>query len=258
MSLLTAFLLVGSITTSGCDTPPPIYSQVAVFIDLTEVEERESTQLEDDALIERIFDLLANTDNEEDRNNGGYISFYTLSDESLLRLRFGEELEVGSRNENQLNRMDAVRRFRDSTRAQAQGFVQEILEKAGPDSATPFIEGYQQSHIVRPICEYLRTVNSGMNLDSPGPKYLIIFSDLLENSPVYSFFGASGSQGNALEALTDECSGVQGPVGIEYQVLQQELGIGNSGLSNLQFEASRIWRALFDELGLRENPALLN
>lgn len=60
------------------------------------------------------------------------------------------------------------------------------------------------------------------------------------------------------EALSGACSGVQGPLEIEYQVLQQELGPGATDLSSLQFGALQIWRMLFGELGLTENTGIIS
>ena len=67
-----------------------------------------------------------------------------------------------------------------------------------------------------------------------------------------------GNHGDPLEALAGACSRVQGPLEIEYQVLQQELGPGATDLSSLQFEALQIGRMLFGELGLTENTGIIS
>jgi len=251
-SMRVLALGVGIIFVLACPGGPPKdaeYSQVAVFVDLTEIQERGGiTQLQDSALLENIFNLVASAG--ESRFNGGSLSFYTISDESIIRLRVSETLELGPRAENEKIRERDLRSFHQSIRARTEKLVEQMVDEAG-QTTTEFIQNYQQSHIARPICDYLRTASQSI----PGPNYLIIFSDLLENSSVYSFFG---SHGDPLDALAGACSGVQGPLEIEYQVLQQELGPGAADLSSLQFEALQIWRMLFGELGLTENTGIIS
>ena len=246
-------LMVGSISVAACGELEVENNRVAVFVDLTEVEQHGgTTQLQDSVYIKDILDLLVNTEDDSKRLNGAEISFYTMGDESILRRRYRNSLPIGNKNANLLNRRDELIAFRNTVRVQAEALVEEIINEWV--STTPDILGYGQSHIVRPICEYLRTATSGTPADVFASDYLIIFSDLLENSEVYTFYGPEPEE-DALGALSGACSAVQVTHEIEYQVLQQPLP---PGATEVQFRALQIWTKLFEQLGLTENTNLLN
>ena len=68
-------LLVGSISAASCG-PEVSYRQVAVFVDLTEIEQHEGrTQLQDDAIIEGILNLVTSDGRESSRLDGAYHIF---------------------------------------------------------------------------------------------------------------------------------------------------------------------------------------
>ena len=264
LTVLVLLSLAPLISLGGCSDKPPddaVYTRVAVFVDLTEIEERGgSTRLEDPGVLETLPDVVLGT-SEEDSFDGGSISFYRLSDESLLRLSFSENIDLGTANQNPVIRSEARRTFRDSTLTIARKFVQEIVENATASQSNATLNDYQQSHIVRPICAYLRTGNTapvGVPPENEVKQKLVIFSDMLEHSPVYSFFGSSITQGEAAQAFLDECGGIVEPLQMEYQILQHPLGRGdNAFLTNLQFQAEREWRSFFEQIGLEENTALV-
>jgi hypothetical protein len=246
-------LMVGSISVAACGNPEVENNRVAVFVDLTEVEQHGgTTQLEDSVYIEDILDLIVNIEDDSKSLNGAEISFYTMGDESILRRRYRNSLPIGKKGINRLNRRDELIAFRNTVRVRAAALVEEIVNEWV--STTPDIDGYGQSHIVRPICEYLRTATSGTTADVVASNYLIIFSDLLENSEVYKYYSSEPEE-DALEALSGACSAVQVTHKIEYQVLQQPLP---SGATEVQFRALQTWTKLFEQLGLTENPNLLN
>ena len=120
LTVLVLLSLAPLISLGGCSDKPPddaVYTRVAVFVDLTEIEERGgSTRLEDPGVLETLPDVVLGT-SEEDSFDGGSISFYRLSDESLLRLSFSENIDLGTANQNPVIRSEARRTFRDSTLA---------------------------------------------------------------------------------------------------------------------------------------------
>jgi hypothetical protein len=257
--MLVLLSLAPLISLGGCSNEPPpdaVYTQVAVFVDLTEIEEREgSTSLEDPGVLETLLNLVLGSSDFD----GGSISFYRLSDESLLRLSFSENISLGTTNDNPTLRSQALNNFRVSTLANAEEFVRVIVGQATASQSNASLNDYQQSHILRPICEYLGRGDTAQS-DPPGfevKQYLVIFSDMLENSNVYSFFQSSIAQGEAAEAFLDECGGIGAPLQMEYQILQQPLGRGNDFLEELQFQADREWKSFFDQIGLEENTALV-
>lgn len=272
---------------------PPLdaqYVDVAVFVDFTEINDAGGSLLADadkdsGARITRLLDLITTV---ERRYNGGSITFYPIGDQSLLGIDGPtKQIELGSRDENRLDREDTIRKMREDLEADLRSFLKRNDEFTDPEfepGEGPDI--YQQSMIVRPLCEYFRKFGVDTKSDPPGRPVmhkLIIFSDLLENSPLYSFYPLNRvitNNGEVARKFLDQCleQGVETlintdfvgmdewarnhpdeelPTPVEYQMIPYPLPPGMVGLGERQFEASEIFRDFFQRLGLRENTNLL-
>jgi hypothetical protein len=263
--LVVPLSLVSLIIVGGCDDEPSedaVYTVAAVFIDLTEIEERGGeTRLKDSAYLKALADLVISRSEEGDTQDGGEISFFTLSNESISTGSFRQEIGLGNANQNPMIRTSDVERFRDSTVAGASEFIEEIIAKAMESN---FGESeYQRSHILRPICRYLRGEANKKYENVPQANQdliehkLVIFSDMLENSPVYSFFSSPTiNRGEATQAFLDECVGITAPPRAEYRILQQPLGRTDPVLDERRNNAETEWRVFFEQIGLDENQDL--
>ena len=81
---------------------------------------------------------------------------------------------------------------------------------------------------------------------------LIFFSDLLENSSVYSFHSSSTSNNSGAEVadvFIDEC-GLQGTLPEMFYIIENvEADKGNDRQNNLLVRSNDAWIAFFTELG---------
>ena len=259
--LIALLSFVSLIVLGGCEEPAE-YTVTAVFIDLTEIEEREGeTRLHDSVHLEALADLVIRGSGEGNTLDGGEISFFTLSNESISTDSFRREIGLGSTNQNRMIRRSEIEDFRESTVAGASEFVQEIIAKAMESNSGE--SEYQRSHILRPICRYLRGEADKKYENVPQENQdlikhkLVIFSDMLENSPVYSFFSSPTiNRGEATQAFLDECVGTTAPRRAEYRIIQQPLGRTDPDLDELRNKAETEWRVFFEQIGLDENQDL--
>lgn len=265
--LVTLLSCVSIIFFGGCHffegtSEEAVYTVVGVFIDLTEIEERGGeTRLKDTAYLEALVDLVISRSEEAGTQDGGEISFFTLSNESISTDSFRQEIGLGYANQNRMIRGSDLENFRESTVVRAVEFVEEIVATAMESNSGG--SEYQQSHILRPICRYLRGESNRERENVPPANAiehkLVIFSDMLENSPVYSFFSPPGNSGGAKQAFLDECEGLTAALnGAEYRIIQQPLGRTDAGLDELRNLAEREWQSFFEQIGLEENVTLGN
>ena len=250
--LLPVLLLV-SMTAVACKPPEPTITDVAVFVDWTEVEEHNGICLLDrTGDLDRILAEVVTPDMTDARLNGGSIVFYPINSHGLLRAGRRVALAAGDPNGNKMVRLKAIRQFYDDVNATYLEFLKQEQDTAeNPD--TP----YSASYIVQPVCQYLATITGQAN--ARHRRYLLLYSDLLEHSSVFSFYLHRNTPEyfdthaeDVADTLLTACAVVQAPLSVAYRLLPQPLSKEDPG--RLQYHANRVWRLVFEKLGLREDP----
>jgi len=249
-------VVVSGLAVGGCFPSEanfqPTYTEVAIFIDRTEAEERNRHQLVEAQEVERIPPLVTQPVMGESRLRGGSVAVYPIADNSLLPNAPRVSIPVGEANENKFQRFKII-----------EGFTTDVQENIGRLVRDAPILGiaegltYQQSFIVQPLCQFLETVDSASQPHAR--RVLLVYSDLLEHSPVFSFYAHSEEyvqehRDEIVDRFMSECGSVTTPVAAGYQFVQQPLGKGQSDTMLLQ--ARRVWNAFFQRLGLEEQSVL--
>jgi hypothetical protein len=229
----------------------PTRTEVAVLVDRTEAEEHNRHQL-GEAEIERILKLVTRRVMDDARRHGGSITIYLIADNSVLRNVPGNSIPVGGANENPFVRFKTIDRFNASVKDSMNRAVPDRLNQDGPEGLT-----YQQSFIVQPLCQFLETVDGASRPHTR--RVLLIYSDLLEHSPLFSFYKHSEEyvqehRDEIVDRFMTECGNVTTPVAAAVQIVQQPLAKGQSDTKHLQ--ARRTFQAFFQRLGLQDQSVL--
>lgn len=181
--ILSALLLLALF--NSCKTESPQNTVISVLIDVTD------ERFQDDNFVaENLpkFLTLMKLDKETGGFSGGEIKLSLINEVSdskskTVKIDVGE---TGMMGENPLNRKDEVERFYKELE---QSFT-SILENA--DWGTNASKIYQK--VTRECIK--------MNRIEADRKYLIIYSDMLENSPQFSFYGSNWK--TQIEKMTAE------------------------------------------------------
>lgn len=180
---IIALLLV--LILSSCKKQEVQYTQVCVLIDVTDEKFRD-----DNFVNENLpkFLKLMKLDQESDGFSGGEIKLSLInevSDSKSKTIKIATA-ETGMLGENPLNRRDEVQRFSTELK---ESFT-TILENA--DWGTDASKIYQK--VSRELLK--------MKRNEADRKYLIIYSDMLENSKLFSFYGSNWKQ--QIEKLAED------------------------------------------------------
>ncbi|WP_167605195.1 hypothetical protein [Maribellus sediminis] len=180
---IIALLLV--LIFSSCKKQEVQYTQVCVLIDVTDEKFRD-----DNFVTENLpkFLKLMKLDQESDGFSGGEIKLSLInevSDSKSKTIKIATA-ETGMLGENPLNRRDEVQRFSTELK---ESFT-TILENA--DWGTDASKIYQK--VSRELLK--------MKRNEADRKYLIIYSDMLENSKLFSFYGLNWKQ--QIEKLAED------------------------------------------------------
>lgn len=180
---IIALLLV--LILSSCKKQEVQYTQVCVLIDVTDEKFRD-----DNFVNENLpkFLKLMKLDQESDGFSGGEIKLSLInevSDSKSKTIKIATA-ETGMLGENPLNRRDEVQRFSTELK---ESFT-TILENA--DWGTEASKIYQK--VSRELLK--------MKRNEADRKYLIIYSDMLENSKLFSFYGSNWKQ--QIEKLAED------------------------------------------------------
>jgi hypothetical protein len=156
----------------SCKTETPQSTAISVLIDVTDERFKDDNFIADNL---PKFLALMKLDKETGGFSGGEIKLSLINEVSdskskSIKIELGE---TGMLGENPLNRKDQVERFYNELH---QAFV-SLLESA--DWGTDASKIYQK--VTRECIKMNRTVADR--------KYLIIYSDMLENSSLFSFYG---------------------------------------------------------------------
>ncbi|WP_167615485.1 hypothetical protein [Maribellus sediminis] len=180
---IIALLLV--LIFSSCKKQEVQYTQVCVLIDVTDEKFRD-----DNFVTENLpkFLKLMKLDQASDGFSGGEIKLSLInevSDSKSKTIKIATA-ETGMLGENPLNRRDEVQRFSTELK---ESFT-TILENA--DWGTDASKIYQK--VSRELLK--------MKRNEADRKYLIIYSDMLENSKLFSFYGSNWKQ--QIEKLAED------------------------------------------------------
>lgn len=219
----------------ACSGPTGEDDLVYVFVDLTEIEENENDYSYLESSIDPLMGLLGHGNDEESRE-GASVYIFPIYDFPLSK-PVTAHLERGSRNQNALDRRDAVRKFEEDLRSGIQAVVETNLKQRPAD------ETYRQSHIFGPVCEGLKEIQrQGTALHD---RRVVIFSDMLENSPVASFYQGHLERDSLIDDLEARCalpdlSGIC--MNIVFQPMKKK--------SELVLEAKSFWISFLESKGL--------
>jgi hypothetical protein len=220
---------------AACVAPADEDKLVYVFIDLTEIEENEGDYGYLDESIEPLMALVGQGPRGESRA-GASVHIYPIYDFSLNKPAIAQ-LERGGRNQNALDRRDAVSRFEEQLRAGIRSVVEDNLKQR------PASETYRQSHIFGPMCEGLKGIQrQGL---PENDRRVVVFSDMLENSPVGSFYQGQFNATTMAGALDTRCELPdlsKTCVNIVFQPVKRK--------SALVLEAKSFWTAFLEGKGL--------
>ncbi|WP_346862875.1 hypothetical protein [uncultured Draconibacterium sp.] len=169
----------------SCKTETPQNTAISVLIDVTDERFKDENFIAENL---PKFLTLMKLDKETGGFSGGEIKLSLINEVSdsrskSIKIEVGE---TGMMGENPLNRKDQVERFYNDLN---QAFV-SLLESA--DWGTDASKIYQK--VTRECIKMNRTVADR--------KYLIIYSDMLENSSLFSFYGTNWK--NQIEKMTTE------------------------------------------------------
>jgi hypothetical protein len=246
-------VLFASLTIVACKTPVPQTTDIAIFVDFTEAEEHDGRiLLGHDGELDQILDEIATPDMRDPRFlNGGSIVLYPINSHGLLRAGHRVALPTGHPYDSKMIRKKRVSDFYDDVRTAYHSFVQVEQETGGEID-----EMYSTTYIVQPVCQYLATIPA-----VPEPhqrRYVLIYSDLLEHSSVFSFYpsisesnGETDNQQNVANTLLSACGAVQALLQMSYQLIPQPLPKSMDG--HTQLYAQQVWSLVFKKLGLHED-----
>ena len=162
---------------ASCKKQEVQYTQVCVLIDVTDEKFRDNNFVDENL---PKFLKLMKLDPESDGFSGGEIKLSLInevSDSKSKTIKIATA-ETGMLGENPLNRRDEVQRFSTELK---ESFT-TILENA--DWGTDASKIYQK--VSRELLK--------MKKSEADRKYLIIYSDMLENSKLFSFYGTNWKQ----------------------------------------------------------------
>lgn len=167
---ISFILIVVGICFTNCGTDDLKNHVVYLFIDASEPEFDRSIILDDIKQIEKLF----NPDNEETSYHGCKVKIFIINNISenrseTIRLPIGK---AGLLGQNILDREQVVKVFIEDLNIK----VNALIEK------TNF--GTSQSKIYQNLCREVNTLVS----EEKGEKYVIVYSDMLENSDYFSFY----------------------------------------------------------------------
>lgn len=228
-ALLCAVLLGACFASTGED------ELVYVFVDLTEVEENGNDASYLESSIDPLLRLLGHGDDQDNRK-GASVHIFPIYDFPLSK-PVTAHLERGSRNQNALDRRDAVTRFEEELRAGIRSVVETNLKQR------PANETYRQSHIFGPVCAGLKEIQRQGTPQND--RRVVIFSDMLENSPLASFYRGDLARASLIDDLEARCV-LPDLSGICMNIVFQPM----KAKSDLVLEAKSFWTGLFQSKGL--------
>lgn len=170
--IIKSFFILVLFANFGCKTETPQYTAITVLIDVSDEKFRDENFKNEN--LPKFLSLM-DLDIEKGGFSGGEVKLSLINEVSdskskTIKIPCGEP---GMMGENPLNRLDAVKQFHEKLG----GGISDILEKA--DWGTDASKIYQK--VTR---ECLK-----MDRISADRKLLIIYSDMLENSKQFSFYG---------------------------------------------------------------------
>jgi hypothetical protein len=230
---VTIIVLFFLIILFSCSKEKEKYTDVYVFIDVTD-----STSLQTDNYQSSIPEILKaiGIDTISGGYSGGEVKFFLIDDISNSK---SEKIVIkrgnpGVLGQNPFDRMDEINNFKNGLKNQ----LDKILRNAEWDR--------NQSKIYQNICRELSSLHSAEG----EKKIIIIFSDMLENSSIFSFYGSrmdkiksyiNNIEGVYDKILSKDCA-IQDLSGIEIYMIAQRT-VENDEKVNL---AEKFWTALFE------------
>ena len=182
---ITLLIIFSILTLSSCQKMEVQTTQICVLIDITDERFKDNNFISEN--LPKFLNLM-----QLDKNTGGYsggeiklslINEVSDSKSKTIKLTTGE---TGMMGENPLNRKDAVDKFY----ADLESSCTELLQSANWGTKASKI--YQK--VTREIIK--------MKKSEIDRKYLIIYSDMLENSKQFSFYGANWK--STIQKLIDD------------------------------------------------------
>jgi hypothetical protein len=252
-ALQMGILMCGVLLGIACKTPTPERTDIGVFIDFTEVEERGGETLLDreGSLNQIIAEIAIPEMNDRRFLNGGSVTFYPINSHGLLRPGQRVELDVGDPYESKLIRKNAVSEFYAEARDAYESLLQEE-QSISVDTE----EEYSATYIVQPVCQYLASLREPVGPDHR--RYVLLYTDFLEHSSVYSFYQDArraneviDDRADVADTLLSACEEVDSLRQVAYRWLPHPLPKSTDG--RMQHYAQQVWSLVFERLGLNED-----
>ena len=159
---------------NSCANETTTITQICVLIDVTDERFKDENFIQEN--LPKILRLM-NIDKDKGGYSGGEVKLSLINEVSDSKSKTVkiESAETGLMGENPLNRKDQVQKFYN----ELDSAFSQILDNAN--------WGTDASKIYQKVARELIKMK---NADA-GKKYLIIYSDMLENSQLFSFYGAN-------------------------------------------------------------------
>ena len=179
------FLLILVLTTISCKKQKVQNTQICVLIDVTDEKFRDDNFVEEN--LPKLLRLMK-LDEESSGFSGGEIKLSLINEisDSKSKMVRIDVAETGMMGENPLNRRDKVKNFSSDLKESFSSLLNEA------DWGTDASKIYQK--VTRELLK--------MKKKTADRNYLIIYSDMLENSNLFSFYGQNWRQ--KIERLAED------------------------------------------------------
>lgn len=209
----------------------PVVTTTYIFVDITGEDSTKDVLTE--TQIDEIMESMGMTKGGS-AFNGGTVKIMLINDISMNK-SVTMELPKGNSNfgngETAQSRALKIRKFK------------EEISKKSKQFLTGLVSGKDESEIYRNLCKQLKILKD----DKVDKKNIIIFSDMLENSPIFSLYGKATNYDSTIEKANKECSF---PTMEEINLyVVPPVNIKNKNLVN---NAEKFWTKLFESKNVKK------
>lgn len=214
----------------GCSSPRPITFDIYVLIDVTEdgFQDKETYFSALNEIYRRM--------NIDGLRNGAKVRYQFVNDVSESKFEF-ETLSSDSRgwlSKAEMDRADEVKKFKNSLQAKLQGLLGKAEWRR------------DKSLVYQPLCRALNALRRS-DMDH---KIVVIFSDMLENSNLFSFYGVGRKSvvdeaRKDLKAFAERIQSISGCVLPDLRDIEIHIVVWRTPENDeLVNEAEKLWKGL--------------
>lgn len=166
---------------------PPLSTTTYIFVDKT--DKKSTKEIITEQQIDNIFDGIGWSEGGN-LYNGGSLKIMEINDVSMNKAVTFELHKADESKMTSNERSIKVRKFKKEVKSSILKFVSELSF------------GNEQSEIYRNLCKQIQNLNN----EKSDKKNIIIYSDMLENSPIFTLYGKVINTKEILSRAEKECS----------------------------------------------------